>query len=121
MMSCGSCAVNNRKGDSAPESWKGRGLLVYNQRGLDDWSSNKPTFVTMPQVAFRSVSHRLTPSPVQESNYNFDRHPHARGDHSHPYPSLGNVMDRSATADPVEGFTDIGGGSGCAFRFRKAN
>jgi hypothetical protein len=84
-------------------------------------SLNKPAFVTMPRVSFRSVSHRLTPSPVQENNYNSDRHPHARGDRSRPYPSLGSVMDRSATTDPDEGFTDIGGGSGCALRFRKAN
>ncbi|KAF9789135.1 hypothetical protein BJ322DRAFT_1105014 [Thelephora terrestris] len=62
----------------------------------------------MPRVAYRSVSHRLTPSPVQENNYNYDRHPHARGDCSRPYPSLGNVMDRSSTADPDDGFTDIG-------------
>ena len=80
-----------------------------------------PPLLNMPRVSFRSVSHRSTPSPVQENNYNFDRHPHARGDRSRPYPSLGNVMDRSATADPDEGFTDIGGGSGCAFRLRNAN
>jgi hypothetical protein len=35
-MSCESCTVNNREDDSAPELWKGHGLLVYNQRGLDD-------------------------------------------------------------------------------------
>ncbi|KAF9789129.1 hypothetical protein BJ322DRAFT_1017861 [Thelephora terrestris] len=62
----------------------------------------------MPRVTYRSVSHRSTPSPVQENNFNYDRHPHARGDRSRPYPTLGSVMDRSATADPDDGFTDIG-------------
>ncbi|KAF9791073.1 hypothetical protein BJ322DRAFT_1104730 [Thelephora terrestris] len=47
-------------------------------------------------------------SPVQESNFNIDCFTHARDNRAHPYPTLGNVLDRSATADPEEGFTDLG-------------
>ncbi|KAF9785917.1 hypothetical protein BJ322DRAFT_1107798 [Thelephora terrestris] len=47
-------------------------------------------------------------SPVQENNFNIDRFSHARRDVSRPYPTLGNVMDRTATADPNEGFTNLG-------------
>ncbi|KAF9779869.1 hypothetical protein BJ322DRAFT_1113185 [Thelephora terrestris] len=48
------------------------------------------------------------PSPVQENNFNIDHFTHTCGDRSRPYPTLGNVLDRSATADPTERFTDIG-------------
>jgi hypothetical protein len=58
-------------------------------------------------------------SPVQENNFNIDRFSHARRDPSRPYPTLGAVMDCTATADPKEGFSDLGGGPACAFRFRK--
>src|ERR1700710_751986 len=40
MMSCGSCAVNNRKDDSAPESWKGRGVWYITKGG---WMTGLPT------------------------------------------------------------------------------
>ncbi|KAF9780494.1 hypothetical protein BJ322DRAFT_1112490 [Thelephora terrestris] len=51
---------------------------------------------------------RVAESPVMENNFNIDRFSHARRDRSRPYPTLGNVMDHSATADPEEGFTDLG-------------
>ncbi|KAF9789428.1 hypothetical protein BJ322DRAFT_1018086 [Thelephora terrestris] len=47
-------------------------------------------------------------SPVQENNYNIDCFSHARCDPSRPYPTLGAVMDRTTTADPQEGFSDLG-------------
>jgi hypothetical protein len=30
-------------------------------------------------------------------------------------------MDRTATADPNEGFSDLGGGPACVFRFRNSS
>ncbi|KAF9780496.1 hypothetical protein BJ322DRAFT_1023762 [Thelephora terrestris] len=63
----------------------------------------------MPRASTRNPTRRSTSySPVQENNYNIDRFSHARRDSSRPYPTLGNVMDRTATADPNEGFTDLG-------------
>ncbi|KAF9784125.1 hypothetical protein BJ322DRAFT_1109984 [Thelephora terrestris] len=63
----------------------------------------------MPRAQTRVPTRRSTSySPVQESNYNIDRFSHARRDVSRPYPSLGNVMDRTNTADPNEGFTNLG-------------
>ncbi|KAF9779736.1 hypothetical protein BJ322DRAFT_1024170 [Thelephora terrestris] len=59
-------------------------------------------------------------SPVQENNYNIDRFSHARRDPSRPYPTLGAIMDRTATADPNEGFSDLGGGSACFRDFLQA-
>ncbi|KAF9777625.1 hypothetical protein BJ322DRAFT_1025639 [Thelephora terrestris] len=53
-------------------------------------------------------SHCSSIPSVQENNYNINCLPHACGDRSHPYPTLGSVMDRSATADPNEGFNDLG-------------
>ena len=70
----------------------------------------------MPRAQTR-VPTRLSSSysPVQENNFNIDRFAHARRDASRPYPTLGNVMDRTATADPNEGFTDLG--SGCRLTY----
>ena len=66
----------------------------------------------MPRTSTRIPTRRSTSnSPVQETNYNVDRFSHARNDRTHPYPTLGSVLDRSATADPVEGFPDLGGGT----------
>ncbi|KAF9779665.1 hypothetical protein BJ322DRAFT_1024513 [Thelephora terrestris] len=45
---------------------------------------------------------------THENNFNIDRFSHARCDPSRPYPTLGAVMDRTATADPKEGFSDLG-------------
>jgi hypothetical protein len=99
--------------------------LVYKQRGLDDWVSQKIHLcytANMPRASTRIPTRRSSSySPVQENNFNIDRFSHARWDPSRLYPTLGAVMDRTATADPKEGFSDLGGGSGCAFRFRKAN
>ena len=66
----------------------------------------------MPRTSTRIPTRRSTSnSPVQETNYNVDRFSHARNDRARPYPSLGSVLDRSATADPTEGFPDLGGGT----------
>ncbi|KAF9779765.1 hypothetical protein BJ322DRAFT_1024193 [Thelephora terrestris] len=63
----------------------------------------------MPRAQTRIPTRRSTSySPVQESNYNIDRFSHARRDPSRPYPTLGAIMDRTATADPNEGFSDLG-------------
>ncbi|KAF9784555.1 hypothetical protein BJ322DRAFT_1021287 [Thelephora terrestris] len=63
----------------------------------------------MPRAQTRVPTRRSTSySPVQESNYNIDRFSHARRDPSRPYPTLGAIMDRTATADPNEGFSDLG-------------
>ncbi|KAF9783909.1 hypothetical protein BJ322DRAFT_1021668 [Thelephora terrestris] len=63
----------------------------------------------MPRAQTRVPTRRSSSySPVQENNFNIDRFSHARRDASRPYPTLGNVMDRTATADPNEGFTDLG-------------
>ncbi|KAF9777692.1 hypothetical protein BJ322DRAFT_1025617 [Thelephora terrestris] len=63
----------------------------------------------MPRTSTRVPTRRSSSnSPVQESNFNIDRFIHARDNRAHPYPTLGNVLDRSATADPQEGFTDLG-------------
>ncbi|KAF9779342.1 hypothetical protein BJ322DRAFT_1024699 [Thelephora terrestris] len=62
----------------------------------------------MPRANIRSTSRCASVSPVMENNFNINRFSHARRDRSCPYPTLGNVMDRSATADPNEGFTDLG-------------
>ncbi|KAF9789524.1 hypothetical protein BJ322DRAFT_1177786 [Thelephora terrestris] len=63
----------------------------------------------MPRASTRVPTRRSSSySPVQENNFNIDRFSHARRDASRPYPTLGNVMDRTATADPNEGFTDLG-------------
>ncbi|KAF9778465.1 hypothetical protein BJ322DRAFT_1214788 [Thelephora terrestris] len=63
----------------------------------------------MPCAQTRVPTRRSTSySPVQENNFNIDRFSHARRDASCPYPTLGNVMHRTATADPNEGFTDLG-------------
>ncbi|KAF9779766.1 hypothetical protein BJ322DRAFT_1024194 [Thelephora terrestris] len=63
----------------------------------------------MPRAQTCVPSRRSSnPSPIQENNFNTDHFTHARGDCSHPYPTLGNILDRSATADPTEGFTDLG-------------
>ncbi|KAF9789379.1 hypothetical protein BJ322DRAFT_1177386 [Thelephora terrestris] len=63
----------------------------------------------MPCAQTRVPTRRSTSySPVQENNFNIDCFSHARRDASRPYPSLGNVMDRTTTADPNEGFTDLG-------------
>jgi hypothetical protein len=70
----------------------------------------------MPHASTRIPTRRSTSySPVQENNYNIDRFSHARRNASRPYPSLGNVMDCTNTADPNEGFTDLG--SGCRLTF----
>ncbi|KAF9779722.1 hypothetical protein BJ322DRAFT_1024159 [Thelephora terrestris] len=75
----------------------------------------------MPRAQTRVPTRRSTSySPVQESNYNIDRFSHARRDPSRPYPSLGAIMDRTATADPNEGFSDLGGGSACFRDFLQA-
>ncbi|KAF9783322.1 hypothetical protein BJ322DRAFT_1022016 [Thelephora terrestris] len=63
----------------------------------------------MPRAQTRVPTCRSTSySPVQESNFNIDRFSHARCDPSRPYPTLGAVMDHTATADPKEGFSDLG-------------
>ncbi|KAF9778866.1 hypothetical protein BJ322DRAFT_1024739 [Thelephora terrestris] len=62
----------------------------------------------MPRANICSTSCRASVSPVMENNFNIDCFSHARCDRSCPYSTLGNVMDRSATADPNEGFTDLG-------------
>ncbi|KAF9789917.1 hypothetical protein BJ322DRAFT_1179275 [Thelephora terrestris] len=63
----------------------------------------------MPRASTRNPTRRSSSySPVQESNYNIDRFSHARRDPTRPYPTLGAVMDRTATADPNEGFSDLG-------------
>ncbi|KAF9779734.1 hypothetical protein BJ322DRAFT_1113032 [Thelephora terrestris] len=63
----------------------------------------------MPRAQTRVPTRRSTSySPVQESNYNIDCFSHARRDPSRPYPTLGAIMDRTATADPNEGFSDLG-------------
>ncbi|KAF9779300.1 hypothetical protein BJ322DRAFT_1113643 [Thelephora terrestris] len=63
----------------------------------------------MPRASTRVPTRRSSSySPVQENNFNIDRFSHARRDASRPYPTLGSVMDRTATADPNEGFTDLG-------------
>ncbi|KAF9778017.1 hypothetical protein BJ322DRAFT_1114555 [Thelephora terrestris] len=63
----------------------------------------------MPRASTRNPTRRSSSySPVQENNYNIDRFSHARHDPSRPYPTLGAVMDRTATADPNEGFSDLG-------------
>ncbi|KAF9789387.1 hypothetical protein BJ322DRAFT_1105243 [Thelephora terrestris] len=63
----------------------------------------------MPRAQTRVPTRRSTSySPVQENNYNIDRFSHARRDPSRPYPTLGAIMDRTATADPNEGFSDLG-------------
>ncbi|KAF9791286.1 hypothetical protein BJ322DRAFT_1017816 [Thelephora terrestris] len=63
----------------------------------------------MPRASTHNPTRRSTSySPVQENNYNIDRFSHAHRDSSRPYPTLGNVMDRTNTADPNEGFTDLG-------------
>ncbi|KAF9789376.1 hypothetical protein BJ322DRAFT_1018047 [Thelephora terrestris] len=75
----------------------------------------------MPRAQTRIPTCRSTSySPVQESNYNIDRFSHARRDPSRPYPTLGSIMDRTATADPNEGFSDLGGGSACFRDFLQA-
>jgi hypothetical protein len=119
MMSCGSCAVNNRKDDSTPESWKGRGIWYITKGGwMTGLPTNPPLLLTanMPHAQTRVPTHRSTSySPVQENNFNIDHFSHARHDASRPYPTLGNVMDRTSTADPNEGFTDLG--SGCRLTY----
>ncbi|KAF9782059.1 hypothetical protein BJ322DRAFT_1022557 [Thelephora terrestris] len=63
----------------------------------------------MPRAQTRVPTRRSSSySPVQENNFNIDRFSHARRDPSRPYPTLGAVMDRTATADPKEGFSDLG-------------
>ncbi|KAF9789848.1 hypothetical protein BJ322DRAFT_1018427 [Thelephora terrestris] len=63
----------------------------------------------MPRASTRNPTRRSSSySPVQENNYNIDRFSHARRDPSRPHPTLGAVMDRTATADPNEGFSDLG-------------
>ncbi|KAF9780598.1 hypothetical protein BJ322DRAFT_1023836 [Thelephora terrestris] len=63
----------------------------------------------MPHAQTRVPTRRSSSySPVQENNFNIDRFSHARRDTSRPYPTLGNVMNQTATADPQEGFTDLG-------------
>ncbi|KAF9777601.1 hypothetical protein BJ322DRAFT_1025677 [Thelephora terrestris] len=63
----------------------------------------------MPRASTRVPTRRSSSySPVQENNFNIDRFSHARRDPSHPYPTLGAIMDRTATADPNEGFSDLG-------------
>ncbi|KAF9779584.1 hypothetical protein BJ322DRAFT_1024450 [Thelephora terrestris] len=63
----------------------------------------------MPRASTRNPTRRSSSySPVQENNYNIDRFSHARRDPSRPYPTLGAIMDRTATADPNEGFSDLG-------------
>ncbi|KAF9787383.1 hypothetical protein BJ322DRAFT_1107443 [Thelephora terrestris] len=63
----------------------------------------------MPRASTRVPTRRSSSySPVQESNYNIDRFSHARRDSSRPYPTLGAIMDWTATADPNEGFSDLG-------------
>ncbi|KAF9782444.1 hypothetical protein BJ322DRAFT_1111308 [Thelephora terrestris] len=63
----------------------------------------------MPRASTRVPTRRSSSySPVQENNFNIDRFSHARRDPSRPYPTLGAVMDRTATADPNEGFSDLG-------------
>ncbi|KAF9785928.1 hypothetical protein BJ322DRAFT_1020100 [Thelephora terrestris] len=62
----------------------------------------------MPRANIHSTSRHASISPVMENDFNIDRFSHACRDRSRPYPTLGNVMDRSATADPNEGFTDLG-------------
>ncbi|KAF9783983.1 hypothetical protein BJ322DRAFT_1109836 [Thelephora terrestris] len=58
----------------------------------------------MPHASTRiPTRHSTSNSPVQETNYNINCFTHARNDRSRPYPSLGSVLDRSATADPTEG------------------
>ncbi|KAF9780951.1 hypothetical protein BJ322DRAFT_1163858 [Thelephora terrestris] len=75
----------------------------------------------MPHAQTRVPTRRSTSySPVQESNYNINRFSHARRDPSRPYPTLGAIMDRTATADPKEGFSDLGGGSACFRDFLQA-
>ncbi|KAF9778015.1 hypothetical protein BJ322DRAFT_1114553 [Thelephora terrestris] len=62
----------------------------------------------MPCSNIRSTSRRSSVSPVMENNFNIDHFSHAHRDRSRPYPTLGNIMDCSATADPNEGFTNLG-------------
>ncbi|KAF9784527.1 hypothetical protein BJ322DRAFT_1021263 [Thelephora terrestris] len=63
----------------------------------------------MPRAQTHVPTRRSTSySPVQESNFNIDCFSHARRDPSRPYPTLGAVMDRTTTADPKEGFSDLG-------------
>ncbi|KAF9791316.1 hypothetical protein BJ322DRAFT_1017846 [Thelephora terrestris] len=63
----------------------------------------------MPRAQTRIPTRRSSSySPVQESNYNIDRFSHACHDPSRPYPTLGAIMDHTATADPNEGFSDLG-------------
>ncbi|KAF9783469.1 hypothetical protein BJ322DRAFT_1022127 [Thelephora terrestris] len=62
----------------------------------------------MPRANIRSTSRCASVSPVMEDDFNIERFSHARRDRSRPYPTLGNVMDCSATANPNEGFTDLG-------------
>ncbi|KAF9780408.1 hypothetical protein BJ322DRAFT_1023691 [Thelephora terrestris] len=63
----------------------------------------------MPRASTRNPTRRSSSySPVQENNYNIDRFSHAHRDPSRPYPTLGAVMDRTATADPNEGCSDLG-------------
>ncbi|KAF9789181.1 hypothetical protein BJ322DRAFT_1105049 [Thelephora terrestris] len=63
----------------------------------------------MPRASTRNPTRRSSSySPVQENNFNIDRFSHARRDPTRPYPTLGAVMDRTATADPNEGFSDLG-------------
>ncbi|KAF9778868.1 hypothetical protein BJ322DRAFT_1024741 [Thelephora terrestris] len=63
----------------------------------------------MPRAQTRiPTRHSSSYSPVQEHNFNIDHFSHARRDSSRPYPTLGNVMDHTSTADPNEGFTNLG-------------
>ncbi|KAF9786340.1 hypothetical protein BJ322DRAFT_1020397 [Thelephora terrestris] len=63
----------------------------------------------MPRASTRNPTRRSSSySPVQENNDNIDRFSHAHRDPSRPYPTLGAIMDRAATADPNEGFSDLG-------------
>jgi hypothetical protein len=82
-------------------------------------SLNKPPLLyttNIPRASTRVPTCRSSSySPVQENNYNINRFSHARRDPSRPYPTLGSVMDRTSTADPNEGFTDLG--SGCRLTY----
>ncbi|KAF9779669.1 hypothetical protein BJ322DRAFT_1113458 [Thelephora terrestris] len=49
-----------------------------------------------------------TPFKTRPDTRHPSANPLAPHKQSRPYPTLGNVIDRSATADPEEGFTDLG-------------
>ena len=62
-MSCGSCAVNNRKDDSTPESWKGCGIWYITKGGLSGpLYPNAFTALWRPQSLWRPEPRPASPT-----------------------------------------------------------